>query len=67
VALVSEIENMKVFVVTVLAPSDWTTTDVVSSVHIGMRQYAEKENKPLGVMDYHAMAHTSFELKRGES
>lgn len=55
---------MKAFVVTVIAPSAWETTDVVSSVHIGMRKYAEETGKRLHVMDYHAMAHTSFELQR---
>ena len=57
---------MKAFVVTVLAPSSWCQTDIVSSVHIGMKKYAEQKELPLHSMDYHAMAHTSFELKRQE-
>lgn len=55
---------MKAIVVTVIAPSSWSETDIVSSMHIGMRKYAEDKNWKLGSMDYHAMAHSSFELKR---
>lgn len=55
---------MKSFVVTVIAPSSWDETDIVSSMHIGMKQYAESQKKQLHSMDYHAMAHASFELKR---
>lgn len=55
---------MKAFVITVVAPSSWTESDMVSSVHIGMQEMAKCRKLPLPVMDYHAMCKDSFELKR---
>jgi hypothetical protein len=54
---------MKAFVVTVLAPDDWTKTDIVTSMHMGMKSLARDKDRDLQSLDYHAMCHTDFKLK----
>jgi hypothetical protein len=55
---------MKAFVCTVVIPNDWTATDVVTAINLGIRQQANETGKELPGISYSAMVQTSFDLKR---
>jgi hypothetical protein len=55
---------MRAMIVSILVPDDWSTTDVCSACHIGIRKHAEKEGKYLSAMDYNAMVIDKFKLAK---
>jgi hypothetical protein len=56
---------VKAFIVTVIAPNDWSPTDIVVSCNIGMREHAKTQGKNIhSSICTSASVSESFDLKR---
>lgn len=56
---------MRAFILSVIAPNDWTPEDVVISCNIGMKSHAKTQEKDIhSSICTHAKVIDSFDLKR---